>query len=740
MQAKWVILEPAPPSFLEEFPQLPPLVANLLYNRDIRTQEKIDEFLNPDYSQDVHDPFIFGDMKKAVNRVLKAVEKNERITIHGDYDADGVSAAVILTNLFEALGFKNYDVFLPHRETDGYGLNMETIKILYTTGTKLIITCDCGISNYEEIELANKFKMDVIVTDHHTVPEKLPPALAIIHPKLEKEKYPDKNLAGGAVAFKLMQGVLEAHKKNNEILPNGQKHEAFEKWQLDMVAIASVADMVPLIGESRTLTKYGLTVLNKTKRTGLQKLLLEARLLQENGDTKKPINADTIGFQIAPRINAAGRMNHANVAYKLFTTKDETDASQLAFELNNNNKDRQKMTDDLLKQAVKQVEETQKDNPILFVLGQGWSTGIVGLISGRLKEKYYKPSLVMAENNGEITGSGRSIENFNLIESLQEMPDYFLKFGGHPMACGFSLKDKNLLEDFKKDLINKFNEKTKGFDMSPVLKIDAEIDLENVNWELYDLLSKFEPFGKANEKPKYLARGLTVHSLLPVGKDGKHLRIMVKHNTEKIQKTIGWSLCNGNGVNWCQELKIGDKIDMVFEMDVNEWNGNREIQLTIADLHKTDNTDDTTRNTNTRMNANYANHANIDNDNVIYKDLSYKINNILFSVHNELGRYCNEKQISDAIENKLKQNNIKYEREKILPESFEGERFARNRIDFLVEDKIIVEIKVKKIVGKEEYYQCLRYLESMDKKLCLLVNFRDKHLKIKRILNPKSKI
>ncbi len=587
MDAKWMVLEPAPQSFLEEFPQLPPLVANLLFNRNIKTQEKIDEFLNPDYTQDVHDPFIFNDMKKACDRVLSAIKNDEKITVHGDYDADGVSASVILTNLFDVLEFKNYDVFLPHRETDGYGLNENTVKKLHEDGTKLIITCDCGISNTEEIELANKLGMEVIVTDHHTIPEKTPPAFAIIHPKIKEEKYPDKNLAGGAVAFKLMQGILKTHKKDNELLPNGQKHEAFEKWQLDMVAIATVADMVPLVGESRTLTKYGLIVLNKTKRIGLQKLLLEARLLQEDEKTaKREITSDTIGFQIAPRINAAGRMNHANVAYKLFATKDETEASELAYELDNNNKDRQKSTDSLLKDATKQIEKTEKDSPVLFALGNGWSTGIIGLISGRLKEKYYKPTIVMAENNGEITGSGRSIENFSLIESLQEMPEYFLKFGGHPMACGFTLKNPELLEDFKKTLTEKFIAKTKGFDIAPTIKIDAEVDLEDVNWDLYDLLDKFQPFGQTNEKPKYLARNLTIHSLQPVGKDKKHLRIMVKHNTPTIRKTIGWSLCNGNGTNWCQELRIGDKIDMIFEMDVNEWNGNREIQLTIKDLKK----------------------------------------------------------------------------------------------------------------------------------------------------------
>src|SRR3989344_6959439 len=296
MQKLWAVLPDAPPSFFDEFPQLPPLVANLLYHRNIRSQTEIDEFLNPDYSADIHDPYLFNDMAKAVERIFRAMEQAEKITVHGDYDADGVSASVILTDLFRALEFDNFDVFLPHREIDGYGLNENTIKTLRQQGTKLIITCDCGISNAPEVALANSLGMDVIITDHHSMPKKLPPAYAIIHPKIEGEKYPDKNLAGGGVAFKLMQGILKKHKENNETLPDGQKHEAFEKWQLDMGAIASVADMVPLVGESRTLTKYGLIVLNKTRRNGLQKLLLESRLMADDGVLKKEITADTISF------------------------------------------------------------------------------------------------------------------------------------------------------------------------------------------------------------------------------------------------------------------------------------------------------------------------------------------------------------------------------------------------------------------------------------------------------------
>lgn len=591
MKKIWKLLEPPPQSFYEEFPELPKLVVDLLYHRNIRTQEKVDEFLNPDYSEDVFDPFLFKNMKRAVDRLFDAIEKKEKITIHGDYDADGVSASTILFTTLKALGATELDVFLPHRELDGYGLNTKTIQLLHDQGTKVIITCDCGVSNTEEINMAEGLGINVIVTDHHAIPEVIPKAYAIIHPKIPGETYPDDGLAGGGVAFKLAQALLMIHKEKSLSLIGGETHEAFEKWLLDMVAIASVADMVPLLGESRTLTKYGLIVLNKTKRIGLKKLFIEAGITEHDGTPKKEITADTIGFQIAPRINAAGRLDHANVAFKLLTTESPIEATDLAFELDKNNKERQNRTDTFVKQAIEQIErEGQLKNPVLFVIGSEWTTGIVGLIASRLKEKFQKPTIAMAYNGELITGSGRSVFGFNMIESMQEMPEHFLKFGGHPMACGFSLKDNSKMEDFKVALIKKYHEKTKDLDMTPILSIDTTVLLKDINWELYDVLEKFKPFGQANEKPRYLVEGVKVTGLEQMGQMKQHLKLMIRQNGGNIKKTVGWRLCEENGdsdsINWARELSIGDTIDVVFEVDVNEWNGNRELQLTIVDLRK----------------------------------------------------------------------------------------------------------------------------------------------------------
>jgi len=588
MQKRWKVLEEPPQSFYDEHPELPKVVAHLLYHRNLRTQEQIDEFLNPDYGQDIHDPFLFKDMEKTVARLFEAIEKNEKIIIHGDYDADGVSGSIVLSSLFKALDFHNFEVFLPHRETDGYGLNLKNVQAFADEGANIIISCDCGISNAEEVALANSLGLDVIITDHHSIPDKIPDAYAIIHPKIEDETYPDKGLAGGAVAFKLAQGMIKKHAEAHDLLPNGQKHEAFEKWQLDMVAISSVADMVPLVGESRTLTKYGLIVLNKTKRTGMQKLLLEARLMNDDGTMAKEIDADTIGFRIAPQINAAGRLAHANVAYELLATDDPTNAVDLAFQLDQNNKERQRLTKEYVEQAVEQVEREQKNAPFLFVIHENWTTGIVGLIASRIKDAYNKPTIAMGYRGEEITGSGRSIKGFNLIGAMQEIPECFSKFGGHPMACGFTLAGE--LEEMKKKLTEKFEEKKSEIDLTPTLDIDAEIQLEDVTWDLYDTLQKFEPFGMKNPKPTYLAKGVKVVKAEGMGKDKRHIRLTVSHSTPRLRKVVGWNLCSDkdNGKeNWCTLLSPGDMIDMVFEISINEWNGNRELQLTLIDLKKT---------------------------------------------------------------------------------------------------------------------------------------------------------
>ena len=590
MLKKWNILPPPPVEFIDSHAELPATVTRLLWNRNLREQKQIDEFLNPDYSQGIHDPFLFQDMEKATDIIFESIKKQERIVVHGDYDADGVCASAIIISGLKKLGAQNVHVFIPHRETDGYGLNSKTIELLHEQKTDLIITCDCGISNTKEVALAKEKNMKVIVTDHHVVPAQPPKADATIHPLVPNEPYPDKGLCGAAVGFKLVQGLVKKYARTHTTLPDGQSFESFEKWMLDMVALASIGDMVPLLGESRTLTRYGLTVINKTRNLGLKKLLIASGMADENGNPKRgAYDSYSMSFQIVPRINAAGRMEHANAAFALLMAETETEATELALQLNKNNTDRQKITEQFVTEARRQIKETgQQENPVLFVLGSDWPTGMLGLICGKIKDEFHKPAIVMGDHTTEIVGSGRSIKEFNLILALQEMPEIFAKFGGHPQACGFTLKDKSLLEEFKTKLIAKAAAKTATVDMTPQITIDAEIDLDEVDWKLYELLEKFEPFGQANEEPKYVAKGVSIVRVDPVGQDGKHLRITVKHNSHLIKKTIGFGLGDIKrcAENWKECLKPGDKIDMVFSIGVNEWNGNRELQLTIDDLKK----------------------------------------------------------------------------------------------------------------------------------------------------------
>ncbi|MCX6779228.1 MAG: single-stranded-DNA-specific exonuclease RecJ, partial [Candidatus Magasanikbacteria bacterium] len=462
--------------------------------------------------------------------------------------------------------------------------------IIAAAGTNLLISCDCGISNKDEVCLAKTKGVDVIITDHHNVPEILPLADAIIHPKVPGETYPDKGLSGGGVAFKLIQALIKNPQAQTHWVEKEIKLENFEKWLLDLVAISSVADMVPLTGESRTLTKYGLIVLNKTKHLGL-KYLLEIANLGKNKNLSTPplLNTTNIGYQIAPRINAAGRVKHANGAFQLLTTKDDDDAKELARELDANNKERQQITEKMFNEAKAQIADTkQEKTAVIFILKDNWPIGLIGLIASKLCNEFYKPAIVMTRKEGKIHGSGRSIEEVDIMKRMVELGDLFEKYGGHPQACGFTLKnsDDQNFGEFKKQFSALIESEEKDKKIISTLHIDAKVELEDINWDLFDLLEKFEPFGQNNPEPKYLAEGITLACVESVGNNGKHLKLLVKHNSTTHRKMIGFNFGDENkvGKNWCEFLKPGDLVDVVFEVSINQWNGNRELQLKIADL------------------------------------------------------------------------------------------------------------------------------------------------------------
>ncbi|MBT4349803.1 single-stranded-DNA-specific exonuclease RecJ [bacterium] len=562
MNKSWAEPQVIDKKIIEQFPELPPTVVQLLHNRNLTTQEEIDEFLSPDYSKDIHDPFLFNDMKKACQRIQKAIDKQEKIIIYGDYDADGVSSAVILTTVLNKLGAK-VDAYLPHREKEGYGLNENAVKELAKSDVKLLITCDCGISNRDEVKIAKDNNLDVIVTDHHAIPEKLPDAVAIIHPQISGEKYPFKFLAGGGVAFKLAQGILRSSKLNEE------EEEKTEKWLLDIVAIATVADMVPLLGENRTLVKYGLMVLRKTQRLGLQKMIDVASIDREK------IDAVTIGFALAPRINAAGRMDHANLAYYLLTETEDDKALELAKTLNQSNLDRQRVTEATFREAKNQkVDLTDR---LLVFYQPDWPAGLTGLVASKLSRQHNRPCLVLTKVEDNIVGSARSIKAFDVTAALVKNSDLLLRFGGHPQAAGFSLIEDNL-EKFKLEMKKLANDTLTDDNMQAPLDIELAIDWSEINWSLVDILNKFEPYGQSNPEPNFLSRGILITQAKRVGKDLKHWKLeLVKQD-----KKFG-AIAFGLGK---MDLAIGQRIDLVYNLNINQWNGSRSIQLKIKDIQQ----------------------------------------------------------------------------------------------------------------------------------------------------------
>jgi len=594
MQKIWQINKKPPKRFLEQFPEYSELTLRLLWNRGLKTQEAIDEFFNPDYKEDLHDPFLMLGMKESVERILEAVKKQEKVAIFSDYDADGVCGAVLLRDGLKVFGLEP-EVYIPDRYKEGYGLNIEAVKKTAQEKVTLIITIDCGITDKEEIKLANKLGIDVIVVDHHEVPESIKKnpkkclgAFAVIDPRQKGEKYPFKELAATGVGFKLIQALFKkAREEKIKKIPEG-----WEKWFLDLVALATITDLMSLKGENRTLVKYGLVVLAQTKRLGLRELLkisgikprLDPLLLTTN------LNTFTLGYILGPRINAAGRMDHANTAYELMITQFQEKAKILAKRLNSKNQERQRLTEKIIKElesrlGLERLEEKSVCGPkIIFEGDESWPLGIIGLIASRLTNKYWRPSIVYQKLDGYCKGSARSIPGFNIIKAISECQDLLEEFGGHPSAAGFVVSCKNI-EKFKQRLLKIANREIKKKDLIPLLNIETELAPEMVNFETYEEIQRFAPFGQENPVPLFLMRNLIVSDILPVGSNGNHMKIYLQKETEKGEIKNFTGIGYGLG-GCCDIIKQGSRVDVAFELTVNNWNGARELQFKIADLKK----------------------------------------------------------------------------------------------------------------------------------------------------------
>jgi len=562
MQKKWIVAQPISAELKNQFPEINPVILQLLYNRHLTTQQQIDEFLLPDYSRDIYDPYLFTQMSKAVERINKAIEQQENILIYSDYDVDGITSAVVLRSGLEKLGAKNISVYLPDREKEGYGMRPESVQEAAKNQVKLIITCDLGITALSEVELANQLGIDVIVTDHHLPLEKLPPAYAILDPQ-EDKNYPCKYLAGVGMAFKLVQALLQDRAKRQPDF----HFEAFEKWLLDLVALGTVADMMILLGENRTIVKYGLIVLNKTNRLGLKVLCEESKLVMGTIDTR------TIYYQLGPRLNVASRLDHANTALALILSQNRAEAQKISQDLNHINSERQKMVDGAFQKLKAEFGPDPKER-IMIGYSPDWPVGILGLISGKLREEYQRPALAVTKQGDGLVGSGRSNDQLSLVDLFVKLAPILSRYGGHRRAAGFAMDDVNKLKDFIAAAETAAQELMDKEILPDELLIEAEISVGDVTWNLQENLEQFAPFGEGNPTPLFLMKNLTIDNFQWLGQNDKHLKLVA--NGRKFIHFCADDECKG--------LRAGSKIDVVVEVGVNQWNGTKELQLKIVAL------------------------------------------------------------------------------------------------------------------------------------------------------------
>ena len=534
------------------------LLSAVLVNRGIVNEEDVKLFLNPTRS-DFHDPYLMPDMKLAVDRIIKAIENNEKTIIYGDYDVDGITSITVLTRFLKERGL-DVSSYIPNRLDEGYGLNKDAIKNVADQGYKLIITVDCGISGTEEVNYAYSLGMEVIVTDHHEPLEELPKALAVIDCKRKDSKYPFNSLAGVGVAFKLAQAIgIRLNLEEKEYL----------KF-LDIVCIGTISDIVPLIDENRVIAKLGLKLVEQTRSPGVRSLL--------NAAAYKEVNSNTVSFGIAPRINACGRMGHERDALDLFLTENIVEANRITEKLNEYNKKRQEIEKRMFEEAVQKIEQENINEKNAIVLGgEDWHHGVIGIVASKITELYYKPSILICFEGEEGKGSGRSIAGFDLHAALCSSSNDLEKYGGHEMAVGLSLKN-NMFEDFKLNF-EKLAEIAHTEEFVPVIKIDKEINLKDISIENVKGLNLLEPFGEANKTPIFIYRNLRIDSIRALS-EGKHLKLTLKDGNTIIN-AIGFNMGS-----YSEEYLIGDKIDVVGILEINSFNGIENVQINMRDIRK----------------------------------------------------------------------------------------------------------------------------------------------------------
>lgn len=563
------------------------IILQLLLNRGVGPKDK-EKFFNPDFDKDLHDPMRLPQIKKALSLVKEIRRKKMPTAIWGDYDTDGVTSTALLYETFAHLDIKP-EVYIPTRE-EGYGLNIAGIDILAKKGIEVIFAVDLGITNLAEVDYAVSLGIKMVILDHHLPEKDLPRAYAVIDTKIPKSKYPFDYLSACGVVYKFVQAISKIYPK--EIT------ESFVKWSLDLVGISTAADLVYLKDENRVLMKYAFLVLPKLRRVGLKALFEVADIDPET------ITMYTLWYLIGPRLNAPGRMKNANLAFKILIEKDEKKALEFAKVLDKQNRERQDILAKALEEAESKIVKKEVERKRIIIIGSvKWPSGIVGLIAGKLTEKYNVPTLVYYQDKDASKGSARSIEAFDVTAALRQSKKYLLGCGGHKMAAGFSFKNKNL-ELFKKKMESLAAKKIKKEDLIKTIKIDAEINLAEVSLDFYEVLKKFEPTGFGNPKIIFLSKNVEIKQIRGVGKDCQHLKLSLAIDHKKLAAETATedelmsasptpfepshSAIGFDQGHWCNRLKAGDRIDIVFTIDEDSWGGTRRVDLKIIDLRRTD--------------------------------------------------------------------------------------------------------------------------------------------------------
>ncbi|MFH1003457.1 MAG: single-stranded-DNA-specific exonuclease RecJ [Chloroflexota bacterium] len=553
--SRWNLCPPVPEAILTAAPDLPPFIVQLLYNRGITELADLPAFLAADRSLSA-DPFRLPDMDRAVGRLYRALLSGETMAVYGDYDVDGVTGTALLVKGLTALGGKVIP-YIPHRLTEGYGLKVAALEKLKRQGASLVITVDCGITAIAEAQKARRLGLDMVITDHHTPLADLPVATAVVNPKLPGSAYPCRELAGVGVALKLVQAILISMGREDEL-----------EGLMDLAALGTVADMVPLLGENRYLVKRGLERLNTVPRAGIREIMAQ------NGLEGGSLNPETISWVIAPRLNTADRLAHAITSYNLLMTDSADEAGALARWLEGKNTERQNLTAEVFARSRQQII-ARGIAPILVASDGDYPGGVIGIVASRIAEEFYRPAIIVRRGERFSSGSCRSIPEFNITLALNQCRHLLSQFGGHARAAGFTLPTANLA-DLEQALLELATRALDGLDLRPQLDIDTEVRLPELNGRVLATLQQLAPFGQGNPLPTFLSRGVEVADCRTMGGTGKHLRLKLRQGgTIWEAVAFGWGSCLA---------EVSPRLDIVYNLEVDRWRGEERLRLNLLDF------------------------------------------------------------------------------------------------------------------------------------------------------------